>query len=118
MGYDTVSFDMLLKRWGIAVLMSDQTDHERGYRYNTGSAFSAALDGITYNLGSINMFNFDYGTQSGPKLYTASGLSSLGAHANMSNTFVKMGSAATGTFSATVEMKPGVELTVVVKETN
>jgi hypothetical protein len=118
LGYSSITLSTLLKQWGIAVLMSDQTDTDAGYQYNTGSAFSAALDGITYNLGSINMFNYDYGTQSGPKLYTASSLSDLGTFKSLSNTYVQVGSGETGTFTATIEMHSGVDVTVVVKETD
>ncbi|HOZ72285.1 MAG TPA: hypothetical protein PK179_07200, partial [Spirochaetales bacterium] len=48
----------LLRRWGAAVLLSHRTDAPAYYRYNSGGAFSSSSGGLTYNLGSINMYNY------------------------------------------------------------
>jgi len=54
------SMESLLRRWGAAVLLSVRTDAPEGYRYNTGGFFTADLDGVAYNLGSINFYNYAY----------------------------------------------------------
>jgi len=48
----------LLRRWGAAVLLSHRTDAPAYYRYNSGGAFQSSSGGLTYNLGSINMYNY------------------------------------------------------------
>lgn len=48
----------LLRRWGAAVLLSHRTDAPAYYRYNSGGAFPSSSGGLTYNLGSINMYNY------------------------------------------------------------
>jgi hypothetical protein len=44
--------------WPAAVLLSDVIQAPAGYRYNTGGWTSASQGGISYNLGSINIFNY------------------------------------------------------------
>jgi hypothetical protein len=113
-------FTLLLQKWGVAVLLSDSTSTSSGYQYNTGSSFSSTLSGITYNLGSINLYNYDYvssdGTLSGPGIFSELSLPKLGVHYAMSNTYVQVGSAETGTFKKTIEMSDGVKLTVVTRD--
>lgn len=48
----------LISRWAVAVLGSTRTDMPAGYRYNTGGWTSSSFGGLTYNLGSINFFNY------------------------------------------------------------
>jgi hypothetical protein len=50
----------LLRRWGAAVLLSSRTDAPEYYRYNTGRFFTSEVGGISYNLGSVNMYNYVY----------------------------------------------------------
>lgn len=117
MGYDE-TFASLLQKWGAAVLLSDQTDQSQGYRYNIGGAFTSTLSGIDYNLGSINLFNYEYNSLSGPYLFTPSTLSSLGRHYALSNTYVLVAEGETGLFSETVDMPSGILLTVVTRDSN
>ena len=116
LGYDE-SFTTILQKWGVAVLLSNQTDLSSGYLYNTAGSFSSTLGSITYNLGSVNLFNYSDGDLNGPFLFTPSTLiSQLGGHNKMSNTYVQVGTAETGTFSKTVQMEAGIRLTVVTKD--
>lgn len=117
MGYSE-TFTTLLQKWGVAVLLSDLTNNASGYIYNTGSGFSSTANSVSYNVGSVNLFNYDFNSQSGPFLYTPSTLSGLSKHYAASNTYVKVGTAETGTFTATVDMPAGVLLTVVTKDSN
>ncbi|MBT3225397.1 MAG: hypothetical protein HN580_14625 [Deltaproteobacteria bacterium] len=114
-GY-TETFTSLLQKWGVAVLSSDDTSMASGYLYNTGGGFTSTLNGISYNLGSVNLHNYDYGSLSGPKLHNLEELTALGGHYKMSNTYVRVGTAETGTFIKTVQMAAGIKLTVVTKD--
>ena len=110
------NFVSLLRKWGVAVLLSNLTNNDSGYRYNTGSFTTTNLGAISYNLGSINLYNYDYGSQSGPYIYTPSSLAAFGQHYATSNTYVRVGTNLTGAFETQVDMPAGVLLTVVTKD--
>jgi hypothetical protein len=60
----------LLSRWAVSVLGSDRTDMPPGYRYNIGANWVSSTAGsITYNLGSINFFNY----KPAPEVLTSTG---------------------------------------------
>ncbi|HTZ50250.1 MAG TPA: hypothetical protein VMF68_01240 [Spirochaetia bacterium] len=48
----------LLQRWAVSVLLSDTTTAPFGYRCNTGDWTTFTHDAQTFNLGSINFFNY------------------------------------------------------------
>lgn len=54
------TFDDLIHDWGVAVLMSKRDDLalDSGLLYNTGDYISTQYNGIDYDLGSINFFNY------------------------------------------------------------
>jgi len=114
----TETFASVLKKWGVSVLLSDLTTNDAGYRYNTGANITSILGSISYNLGSINLFNYDYGSQSGPRLFSPSSLAVQGVHSSTSNTFVLAGENLTGDFESRVEMPAGLTLSVVTKNSN
>ncbi len=112
MGYN-LNIGFILQKWGAAVVLSDILTVQAGYQYNTGSFFTSALDGNTYELGSINMFNYDpKPTISEPQdpVFTIS------YHNRASNTYIKVGSGLTGTVTWEVHMPENVKLTVVTKD--
>ncbi len=117
MGYNE-TFGSLLRKWGVAVLMSDITSNIDGYHYNSGTFFTSVLSGTTYNLGSINLFNYTCSNVAGPAFFNPSSLQALGMHFGTSNTFVKIGEGLTGNFARTIDMPSGVKLTVVYKINN
>jgi len=117
MGYRE-TLTSLLQKWGVAVLLSSDTGMSNGSIYNNGNLLSSELNSITYNLGSINLFNYKYGNLTGPYLFTPSTLATFGGHYATSNTYVLVGQGKTGSFTATVNMEPGVRLTVVTKNSN
>jgi len=50
----------LIDEWGEAVMLSDKDDLDSSFpRYNFGDFKEVTYDGITYELGSINFFNYD-----------------------------------------------------------
>ena len=59
-GYGTISFAELLSRFGAANLLSDRLMTPEGYSFNTGDWYSSTANGYSYNLGSINLFNYYY----------------------------------------------------------
>lgn len=48
----------ILQRFGAANLLSDQTSVEAGYSFNTGTWSTSTINGINYELGSINLYNY------------------------------------------------------------
>jgi hypothetical protein len=54
----TESMERLLQRWSASVLLSDTTSAPPGYRYNTGGWTSFTAGSQSFNLGSIDIFNY------------------------------------------------------------
>ena len=116
--YADEDFKSMLRKWGAGVLLSDDptTSVPEGYRYNTGTSIDVAYNGMTYDLGSINLFNYDYGSQSGPRIYTTLPPSdSMAGKYKTSNMFYKLGSSLTGRITKSITLRKGTKLTVVVK---
>lgn len=111
LGY-TETYPSLLKKFWAAVMLSSRTDNQAPYIFNTGAAFTSTQGSLTYNLGSINFFN--YGT--GPRTFTSSNIgsvmSSLPAY---SGVMMLAASGVKGNQTKTIDMPKGLELTVVVK---
>lgn len=53
-----LSYIEILQRFGAANLLSDRTDMTTGYKFNTGKWSTSISGSITYELGSINLFNY------------------------------------------------------------
>jgi hypothetical protein len=116
------SFSRILQRWSAAVLLSDKADAPPGYRYNTGGFVDSSVNGNTYRLGSINLFNYDYkdewGTliQSGPYIY---GGSYVGTSQHLSTSSALYDPTPllmdTGVLDWKLDMPDGMIATVVVK---
>jgi len=51
-----IGFDELLRRWGVAVLVSDDTSVPVGYRMNTGTWIGDGT--VTGSVGSLNAYNY------------------------------------------------------------
>ena len=58
-GGDVDSYGDVLQQFGAASLLSDIMDVEVGYRFNRGDEWiKSTINGITYDLGSINLYNY------------------------------------------------------------
>ncbi|MBT4286940.1 MAG: hypothetical protein HOD92_06335 [Deltaproteobacteria bacterium] len=114
MGYD-FNFSDILQRWGVSVLLSDQLDTSQYYRYNTGVSFDTNMGTTTYQIGSINMYNYTIFGQTGPKTVSISDLPDLNYHKAASNVLVKAGTQLTGTKEWTIKMGRDIKLSVVLK---
>ncbi len=113
------TFTDLLREWGASVVLSDKTVQLPDlslHGYNKDAAFTSTLSPITYNLGSINLYNYKYDSLNGPWYYSLSSLeSNKDSLYRGSNTYVYAGSL-TELQEWTFRMKDGVSLTVIVKD--
>lgn len=118
----TVSFGEVLVNWAAATLLSDDTAAPSPYRYNSGAWSTSSAGGLTFRLGSINLYHYrlfyDSGPDDyldGPKLYTIDEFNAEGPQALHSNRYVTLGTR-TGTVRMNVTAAAGNRITVVVKE--
>ncbi len=52
------NYGEILQRFGAANLLSDNTSPTKGYSFNTGEWSTSTVNGINYELGSINLYNY------------------------------------------------------------
>ena len=52
------SYGEILQRFGAANLLSDRVDMTDGYKYNSNNWTQSTVNGITYDLGAINLYNY------------------------------------------------------------
>jgi hypothetical protein len=111
----------VLARWGAALLLSDTTTAVEPGNYNTGGFFSGSINGSSYSVGSINIFNYRFSdggeiTQDGPLVYSGGTANPYGGFEPTSNTYYELGTDLTGTQKVTISGMPaGVSVTVVLK---
>ena len=114
------TFEQILRKWAVAVLLSDSTAlGGTGAQYNCDGDgwFGWTLDGLGYELGSINMYNYQYGSQQGPYLYTGDGPVGPGnGQPPASNLLFLAGEDLYGTRSWTVWLPDSVKLSVVIRD--
>lgn len=110
MGYDE-NLSTLLPKWGAANLLSGTTAASAKYRYNSGGYIDSTLGGITYRLGSINLF---YYSQQ-PYVPTSIDTSLYPGTYKHSNLLLEVGTGLSGSIKRAVSLRPGYQLTVVVK---
>ena len=60
-----VSFGDVLANWAVANLLSDNTNPDTDpyryrYQYNSGTWFPSTVGGVTFLLGSINLYQYRY----------------------------------------------------------
>lgn len=53
-----LNYGDILQRFGVATLLSDQTSMATGYKFNTVDWSKSTVNGITYHLGAINLYNY------------------------------------------------------------
>jgi len=89
------------------------------YRYNVGSYFKSSLNNVSYNLGSINLFNYVYGdSYTGPFLNKTNlvgeeqGLTKV---LSSSNLYYLLGQKLRGKITKKINLDDNVKLTVVAK---
>ena len=114
----SVSFADLLADWAVANLLSDDLGADPRYRYNSGRWSESDASGVTFEVGSINLYNYRYETpsfsQEGPFLYSLDGFNerTQPPHSNMYATLGRN----TGTVRLQVSAVSGNRIAVVVKD--
>ncbi len=104
----------LMEKWGAAVVLSSENTTTYPYKYNTAAFQTTTVNSIDYDLGGINLYNFQYGSQVGPYFWntTVPGYSTLNQD---SNTYVTLGALASGTHNFQIRTSENTRLTVVLK---
>ena len=113
----SVSFADVLTNWAIANLLSDDTSAPHPYRYNSETWFTSAVDGQSFRLGSINLFNYldPESLQDGPYLHSLPMFNAALPQQPHSNRYVDVGRTS-GTVRLRINAPAGNRITVVVKE--
>jgi hypothetical protein len=106
-GYDK-NFNMLMHDWGIAVLLSSNTNLgvDSGYLYNLGDFLTTEYRNSTYDMGSINFFNYKTQPNISDKIKNI---------APKSNLYYKVGNNLTGDVNITIEKSENILTTLIVK---
>ncbi|MCK5153099.1 MAG: peptidase M30 [Spirochaetales bacterium] len=107
----TESFERLLQRWGAAIFLSDKTEAPGLYQYNSGGWFTSAINGNNYNLGSINLYNYNPAPEFATSTFQlSSGLTDAG-----SNVYLLAKENASGKLAWDITIPQDVRLTVIFK---
>ncbi len=100
------TFDDLLSEWGVAVMLSDIESPNNLPTYNTGDFTSTTYNAITYQLGSVNFFNYF----PAPSIYTT--LNDVNPQANY---YYKVGSNLSGYININLKLSTDTEATLIAK---
>ena len=118
----SVSFEQVLVDWAVANLLSDDTQAPHPYRYNSGTWSISVAGGVTFRLGSINLFTYRYfygdgpnDYHDGPYFFSVPEFNGFGAQPPHSNRYADLGRG-TGTVRLRIDATTGNRITVVVKE--
>ena len=118
----SIEFEDVLTDWAVANVLSDDTQAPFPYRYNSGTWSTSYAGGITFRLGSINLFNYRYrfdeesgNYHDGPYFFPVSDFNNQGEQPPHSNRYAALG-LNTGTVRLQIVAAPGNRITVVVKE--
>ena len=61
-----VSFGQVLADWAVATVLSDNTGAPAPYRYNPGTWATSQAGGVTFRLGSINLYHYRFEPPANP----------------------------------------------------
>ena len=95
----------LVNQWGSAVILSDQTGVDGKLQFNKGGFFASSYGTSSYQLGSINFFNYN----PKPKLQNSATLN------DNANLYSKIGDNLTGEIDLTIHADKGVTITLIAK---
>ena len=112
-------FGKTLQNWGAAVILSDLAVSEP-YKYNNYNAWMSSVSdkGVSYELGSINLYNYSRAGQIGPYIYVSSPVGEeryLPSLNSSSNRFYLVSKNTSGALERTIKLDKNVKLTVVKK---
>lgn len=104
------TFADLLREWGVAVILSDHDNLVDTPEYNTGWFTDSVYGSTTYEMGSINFFNYD----PQPMIYETSG--TVGTVQAEGNYYYKIGDDLTGDINISLTLLNGdTEATLIAK---
>ena len=107
----TETFERLLQRWGGAIFLSNKPEAPALYRYNSGGWFTSSINGNSFNLGSVNLYNYS----PAPEVPSSAAQLSAGLKALGSNVYLLAKENATGKLSWDITIPEDVRLTVIIK---
>ena len=100
------TFENLLSEWGVAVVLSNIESPENLPTYNTGDFIDNTYGNTTYEMGSINFFNYD----PSPTVHTAAGTVKA-----QGNYYYKIGEHLTGDINIHLELNGQTEAILIAK---
>lgn len=103
------TFDDLVHDWGVAVLLSknEHLNIDSGLVFNTGDYISSQFNGLTYDLGSINFFNYT------PTPSISNVMGTVNANANY---YYRVGDNLTGDLTVSIKQESGLTTSLVIVE--
>jgi len=101
------TYHQILNDWGCAIVLSDRYDLDNYLpKYNINDYFVSSINGVTYKIGSINLFNYT----PTPKMFTTSGKIN-----HKANYIYKIGENVSGSFNLKISVPEGVKATLIAK---
>lgn len=100
------TFKDLLHEWGISLMLSDRTDVLNYPIYNSGEFLSNTYGTTTYEMGSINFFNYS------PKPAISTVMGTIQAQGNY---YYKLGDNLTGDVDFSLELNGKTEVSLIIK---
>jgi hypothetical protein len=101
----------MLTNWGVATILSDNEDASLPFRYNPGTWSVSEAGAVTFQLGSINLFNYS----PGPSFDSIEEFDAKGPQAPYSNRYAALGRR-NGTVRLHITAEIDNHITVVVKK--
>lgn len=111
-----------LRRWAASSLLSDKDNTPAYYEYNNGTSgdwFTSFISPITYDLGSINLYNYGYKSKSNVKYYYGPYIyyeMPTGYIKAASNLYYCAGESLYGEKTWNIKLKSDVRLTVIARD--
>ena len=113
---DGLRFGEMLADWAVANVLSDNPAAPLPYRYNSGGWTATSAAGLQFELGSINLYHYDYlGRFEGPFFHSVGQLNRRSGQEPHSNIYVDLGRHA-GLLEGEIGYANGSQLTIVVKQ--
>ncbi len=106
-----LTFATLLEEWSAAILLSAGTGAPNGYRLNAGGWTTSGAGAVSYNLGSIDFFNYS----PAPSIYMTSSTVEAASYLNSSNTYYQAATALQSSRTWTISLPSGLAMSVIVK---
>ena len=110
----------VLRRWGVGVVYSDSTEAPGDLKFNREDWFISTSGGTSYNLGSVNLYNFEYTSdpnQHSSILHRRSAGGPMAVHTCTTKPprYYLAGEGLTGQNSWNFSLPSGIRVTVVLK---